>query len=63
MALGGVATGNMKAREQETATGIIRYMGFIPIPSAWNIIYLFDFSVENMQKVVQYHYYLLRKNV
>ena len=34
IALGGVATGNIKAREVEMATGSIRYNGLFPIPSA-----------------------------
>ena len=33
MALGGVATGNMKAKEQETVAGIIRYSGCTQILS------------------------------
>jgi hypothetical protein len=34
MALGGVATGNMKAYEVATAVGIIKYKGFTPMPRA-----------------------------
>ena len=33
-ALGGVATGSMKAYEQVTAAGSIRYSGFTRIPTA-----------------------------
>ena len=33
MAFGGVATGNMKANEQEMAAGSIRYQGWTPISS------------------------------
>lgn len=36
MALGGVATGSMKANEQATVAGIIRYHGFTCILSPWN---------------------------
>ena len=36
IALGGVATGSMKAKLQVTVAGIIRYSGFVPVDLAEN---------------------------
>ena len=37
MALGGVATGSMKAKEAETVAGIMKYRGLMPISTACNM--------------------------
>lgn len=39
MALGGVATGNMKANEQAMADEIIKYKGFLPSVNACKNIF------------------------
>ena len=38
IAFGGVATGNMKAKDAQTVAGIIKYNGWTSILVAWNIM-------------------------